>query len=113
MKVMELRVRKTQKYRDGWSFLDEWEDIGSYHIKAESPKIFDEEDHEDSFHQNLFVRVSSDASHSDIQRALEQELSGSSCQHEWDCCGCYSYYATARWLSDDLWLVLYSGSRNY
>lgn len=119
-----LQIRKTHGYRDGWSYLDEWEDIGTYEIEARGEKDYDPDSYEDAFSQVLMVRVESDASLDDIRRALQAAFSGSHCQHEYDCCGCYSYYATATPLTRDseakasgteasYWRVVYSGSRNY
>ena len=108
-----LEIRKTHRYRDGWSYEDEWEEIGEFEVMARGEKAYDDESYEEAFTQNLFVHVKSEASEEDIRRALQNTLSGSSCRHDYDCCGCYSYYAVASPLTRDYWLVKYSGSRNY
>lgn len=111
----DLSVRMTRTYRDGWAYLDQWESIGSYTIEARSKlEIVDDEDYCEPSFQKIFLRVESEFSDDEVKKALRSEFTHSSCQHDWDCCGCRSYYANeVKELSDGYWVVHQSSSRNY
>ena len=108
-----LSLRKTRRYVAGWAHEDEWEDIGSFDIVAKSDPDVDEYDACEGTRVVLFVEVDTDASPEQIRDALHASFSGSSCRHEYDCCGCWSTFATATHINHNLWRVETRSSRNY
>ena len=58
---------------------------------------------------------SNPASLEDIRQALRDTLSSNGCSHEYDCCGCRSYYVSRCDYEPESgeWLVTVSSSRNY
>jgi len=120
-----LQRRVTHKYRDGWSSMDEWDVLGT----ARVVRSYDErlaEDDEDDAGTVLLVEVKLNdgdpavANADTVRRALEDTFAGSSCTHDWDCCGCVSTHARARLLdgtpagaAGSSWLVVQTHYRNY
>lgn len=48
-----------------------------------------------------------------IRNALRNEFTSHGCHHEYDCCGCRSYYASFKQLTHRKWSVVVTSSRNY
>lgn len=115
-----LERRVTHKYVGTYRHEDEWEVLGRVYLLATGKSEYPEDDDdnlEDAYSQKLFVRVELydgvDASESDIKRALQDVYTSSGCHHDYDCCGCRSYYANASHLRDDMWMVDIYSSRNF
>lgn len=93
--MIYLRKRMTHKYRDGWSGLDQWNHVGTVKELAarrlEEPRDFD-----DGGVVGITVRAPAALARTDLRDALASYYSGSSCQHEHDCCGCAFYRASVR-----------------
>ena len=116
-----LERRLSHGYRDGWSYLDRWEVVGT----AERVTSYTggevaggEEDHcwRPGSVLRLNVKRENGVTDRAIADAIRSTFSGSSCQHDYDCCGC-----VRDWVSDvvkvdrdnDGWLVVISRSANY
>lgn len=110
-----LEVRLTRNFVGTWQHEDEWGVIGTF------DRIFTEmvsEDREDPCEPQTMrhiVRISCDEPQPKdrVVRALNDSNTIAGCSHEYDCCGCRSYYATARHLVEDLYEVMIDSSRNY
>lgn len=119
MQVFTALVRRvTHKYVGTYRHEDEWEDLGRvYRVATGEPEYPEGDNLEDAYSQKLFVRVELcdgvDASERDIKRALQDVYTSSGCHHDYDCCGCRSYYADASHLRDDMWMVDIYSSRNF
>ena len=77
-----LYKRITHKYRLGWSYEDEWAEMGE--MKALPVKK-----------DKQILIAPSKLAHLNLCSFIEQTLTQSHCRHEHDCCGCASYYARA------------------
>lgn len=111
-----LQKKLTHKYRDGWDYLDEWEGLGRYeHVMYGGVKEVN--DLEQSQSQEMLIRVTDiepTVTEDDIVRALKNTFTFSHCQHDYDCCGCRSYYAQKVLpLSKGYYLINQTSSRNY
>lgn len=92
IKVMEtitLAVRKTRKYNEGWSYLDNWDEIGSAVILKSKSKT---RAHSDSLRNVVMLEVTRYdglpvVTDDDIREAILDTMQ-QSCRHEHDCCGC-------------------------
>lgn len=111
---LERRVRRT--YRDGWSYLDPHEDVGTAIILQRSGyHVYDDDGYEGA-HSSvvLMVTSASNASPAKVKEAIQDTFGGSNCQHEYDCCGCWSSYAhNIHHVEDNIWSFDISASRNY
>lgn len=112
-----LSIRKSNKYRAGWGYLDEWEDFGTFEViaRGEDTREPDEDDYCFAFCTHLIVDVQLDQPEplEKTMQALRDYHSGSSCTHEYDCCGCISTWAAVQHINENRYHVLVSGSRNY
>lgn len=84
--TVELEVRLTHKYNDGWSYLDKHEYVGQAQAIAATKQKGDDE----YWRNTLLVKVVDchGVEPETIATALEDSFSGGRCQHEHDCCGC-------------------------
>lgn len=101
---LTLNLRKTFRFRDGWSHLDKFEELGELVIldvlvgkdeacedPCERPRVV------------LFVEITPappEIDRSQIEEALYSSLGGSSCTHEHDCCGCVAVSVEDVFFSD-------------
>jgi hypothetical protein len=107
--------RKTFKYRPGWAGLDRSEYVGT--VKVLAPTKIEEPSEDDDIscgpvYRFRVVARSADKG-KDFTAAIEDTLGGSSCQHEYDCCGCVSRFVRARRVSAREYAVIQSTSYNY
>lgn len=118
-KAIDLQHRLSHKFRDGWSSLDQWdEDVGTAHVLEHTPRTVDHYSVEgDSYAHSSFtvlVTSSGDRPLPDMEEVLQDSFGGSSCRHEYDCCGCWSYGVhNVERLDDSVWSFDISASRNY
>lgn len=85
----DLSKRESQHYSDGWSHLDRWSDLGK--AKALPMRQVREPSGIDGgavYLQRVIVK--GNASRKDVAQALRDTMGGTSCRHEYDCCGCAS-----------------------
>lgn len=96
MNELHLYERLTHQYRPGWRYLDDEE----YRGTAKILKLQLVEDNGIDGHQHKTrVIVPSNLANEDLTSVIEDTLNQSTCQHEHDCCGCASTYATAKRVS--------------
>jgi hypothetical protein len=90
METMRLRLRKTNKFNDGWSCLEDWEDVGevSLHRCSKTER--------NGNYTMRFLVVNDNHLAGDLSQAIRDTLSGSNCRHEFDCCGCASRSASVK-----------------
>ena len=113
-----LSLRRSHQYVGTWQDLDRWESIGSYMAVAWCSWSTDPDDMCEPIANISRVWVntgSHSASIDDIKQALRDTLTQSGCSHEYDCCGCRSYYVSRCDYEPESgeWLVTVSSSRNY
>jgi hypothetical protein len=130
--AISIESRLTSRYVQGYAHLDNWEQVcnartsKSYVVAAPS----DEEASDGGSTARLVVltpaeleaakatyrRVVSNGRPSFtkwMNRAIEESLSGGGCGHEYDCCGCASYYADAHRTKPREFSVIVRLSYNY
>lgn len=95
---MMLERRVTHKYVGSYQHEDEWETIGEYTVlSSQKWAPVDEEDFDPTepvkIVYTLLVVPNEDATIDDINTALKDTFTQVGCHHEYDCCGCRSYYA--------------------
>jgi hypothetical protein len=96
---MMLQRRVTHKYVGSYQHEDEWENVGEFTIlSTQKWKIVEEEDEFDPTEplkvvHTLLVVPNEEATLEDISIALKDTFTQVGCHHEYDCCGCRSYYA--------------------
>ena len=112
--MSSLSIRETRHYNTGYRHLDKWLTIGTFNVLA-STTVDDDDDLCEGRTTTMLVCVEVEPAYDEkqVERALSEEFSGSSCQHEYDCCGCRSFHATAEHLSKGHYKVVVSSSRNY
>jgi hypothetical protein len=98
MQTVNLFTRKTFKYADGYSHLDDSEYLAT--VKLTPPKLVQGGDHlwaSKNILQHLRLPVGADPKL--YAKALEDTMGGSRCRHEYDCCGCATRRIFTRMLS--------------
>jgi hypothetical protein len=110
-KRLTHRYVGTYQHEDRWEHVANADEIGRREIaRSES----DEEDPCDPKSYEIFLLIKSDKPDEEIAQAIRDSHTQSGCHHEWDCCGCRSYYAgKGERVTGDLWRVVVSSSRNY
>jgi len=117
MREHALELRRTNRYRDGWSRMDEWDTVGTYVVRRRFVEVLPDDADQDAEPGTLLMvetRLNGEQAFTvdQVKRALEQTMSGSSCTHDWDCCGCVSSYARADHMGQNDWRVLINYTRN-
>ena len=95
MQQITLTKRSTFRYASGWNYLEKWSDVGTAKFTP-LRKVRDagsELESGPTFVTHAVIPRGQDVEAS--QLAIEQTLSGTSCRHEYDCCGCVSTRAIA------------------
>jgi len=93
---IHLYKQLTHKYRSGWRHLDEEEYVGTVKLL---PFRKTADDGIDGNRSVTRVIAPSALRGIDLSGAINDTLSGSSCRHEHDCCGCASTYTDVRRVS--------------
>jgi len=94
-------LRKTWKYRDGWAGQDDWTFIQTVRLTP-AVQVREPRDYDDGGSWVQYARLPAGTSRkrkAEIIRAIQHTVSGNSCQHEHDCCGCAMHYATVKSIS--------------
>lgn len=90
-----LQERVTHRYRDGWAHEDQWRRLGD--VKVLPARCVEEpRDYDDGGVYLARAIIPRGMDPHAAKRALADTFSGSSCQHEWDCCGCESRYTSVK-----------------
>lgn len=112
-----LSVRKTNKYVGTYDYLDEWEDIGTMQqIGYEVHKDEEDDDYCEPMSQTYYLLITTEegVTTEQIVNALHDTFTKAGCHHEYDCCGCRSYYThDVENTTGNLWKVVVGSSRNY
>lgn len=115
--MLTLEKRLTHTYVGTYQHLDRWETIGTGDEIGSRELPLSEEEEEDYCEprrREVFILVKSDKPEDDIKQALHDSYTQHDCHHEYDCCGCRSYYARdIKRLTGDLWRVEVYSSRNF
>lgn len=104
-------ARRTYKYRDGWSHMDEWGKPLKFKILGgRITRLAEQYDEVDTY---VFRAIGDKrGDQAEQAQALRDTYSGSGCRHDYDCCGCVTRYATVRRLRPGVFFVRLSGYRN-
>jgi hypothetical protein len=114
-----MQFRLTHKYRDGYSYLDEYEDAARLELIACEMSRDNEDGCDETSRQTYVYRLISveDGYKNKLKRMFYSHLGGSSCTHDYDCCGCWTYRVNSVRRIHLGNVVLYkvevNGSRNY
>lgn len=120
MKPLELRI--THKYVGTYQHEDEWKVIGEYDIlQSIKWRKVDEDDYDptEPMAVDYWVKVTpEDATKEEVRKALKDSFTMGGCHHEYDCCGCRSYYAETPVLLEvgvdcEVWKIKVHSYRNY
>lgn len=98
MHTTSLSLNTTHHYGQGWKHLDAWIDLGP--VKLTAARVIERADGYErgpTTVQRARVRPGLDPRL--VEQALVDTLGGSSCQHEFDCCGCANRSVQVRKLS--------------
>ena len=110
--TLHLYNRLTHKYNPGWSHLDDHRYVGS--VKLLGGRITERsEDYDEGDTWLLRVVTPAKLKHTDLTQALRDTMGGSSCTHEYDCCGCASRHASVKRISPRAYSVRISVTYNY
>lgn len=113
-----LDLRITHKYQSGWSHLDKWTTVGTFDVLNRYKPVRDEDasDASDAGSTVLMLNVQPepDIDTETVRQAIRDTFGGSTCTHEYDCCGCVSnYVADLARIDDTRWFVQIRHLRNY
>lgn len=114
MELISVNKRTSHKYRDGWAHEDQWEHLGV--LKVTPAKVTEEGnryDEGDTYVRFARIQNISRKGFKMLKQGLQDTLSGSGCQHEYDCCGCASYRSIIRRVGPRLVLIHTRVSYNY
>lgn len=110
-----IESRLSNGYVGTWQHLDNWQAVGTATILATGTICPDADDYCDPLQTIQLVAVETDEPEQPetIRKALAATNTQSGCSHDWDCCGCRSYWAHADHLTGNLYRVTINSSRNY
>jgi phosphatidate phosphatase APP1 len=113
---VDIEHRVTRKYRDGWSYLDRQEYIGKA-IVLDQSRWTTWDDSGTIIHTvNTIMLVTNEEQVPPkyICEAIRDTFGGSSCQHDYDCCGCFSTHVSGIEVMDgDIYKFSTTATQNY
>lgn len=112
MQMIEVSPRLTNDYQSGWSHLEEWGDAIRVKLLKWKPSKSDPNDSYEGYTKMTRAIAPQGVDDELVARALSDTLSGSSCRHEHDCCGCKLFHAQVKKIRHRTWLVKLSISYN-
>jgi hypothetical protein len=113
MQHINLYLRRTFRYADGWASLDQHSYLQT--VRAPAPRVI-EEDWGWGGVLRYTLKVPGQLSRKDhvaLKRAIYHTMGGSTCRHEWDCCGCIRRMVSVQRVSKREYSVRISAYRNY
>lgn len=140
MTTISLEKRETRKYVGTCQYLDRWSLVANADEIGSRPLPLSDEDQEDLCEpqsREVFILITAWApdlaerwanlppnedpeidqqkwATAELKQAIRDTYTQAGCSHEYDCCGCRSYYASEPELvTGDLWKVIVSSSRNF
>lgn len=109
--------RLTRKWADGWKYMDEHETIGKYECLGRVHTSGHDDDMTERSKTITVFMVGASVNQDEAISSLEEQESGTSCQHEYDCCGCWHYRAectdVATIGASKIYTIVTGGYRNY
>lgn len=105
MEKIEVSPCITNNYQSGWSNLEQWGDAIPVKLLKWKRCKSDPNDSYEGYTKKTRVIAPQGADDKLVARAISDTLSGSSCRHEHDCCGCKIYHAQVRKIRHRTWLV--------
>lgn len=112
MQTVEIYKRLSHRFNPGWSSRDNWAWLGT--LKLTPAKVVREGNgYDDGGTYLQYARIPADVDRQQLAWAVQDTMSGSSCRHEYDCCGCQSTSVRTKFLSTRLLQVRVSVSYNY
>lgn len=97
--IIALQIRLTHKYVGTYQHEDEWETLGEYEVlssqkwKPIDDEEFDPTDTIKNFYEVVVRTYGSEHKAEKITQALRDQFTQVGCHHDYDCCGCRSFYA--------------------
>ena len=110
--TIHIYDRLTYRYHDAWRHLDGEQYIGEAKQLGLTRRI-QPAGYDDGGEYHFRVIAPSALKGRDLSRPISQTLSGSSCTHEYDCCGCASTRASVRRIDRRTYSVKLAVSFNY
>lgn len=115
-----LELRMTHKYVGSYQHEDEWKVVGKYDVvhTEKWKQVIGEDDFDPTdplkYIYQVMVYPSDDVTVEEVRQALQDSFTQIGCHHEYDCCGCRSFYAKkpAQLLNGE-WQVEVNSYRNY
>lgn len=109
-----LHRRLTGRYAHGFSHLDRWARAGTAKVLPWR-RVEEGNGHDDigTYLVHAVVKPAAGATRQDAARALRDSLDGTSCQHEFDCCGCRIQRARVLHVRGRKVVLRVAVSRNY
>lgn len=110
--IINLEVRKTRRYVDTCSHLDDWEPVGR--AKVMPQRLVREGnglDDQGTYLLHAWIPAGQDPELS--RRALADHFTSEGCTHEYDCCGCWSMSASVKRVTRRAFAVRIEYRRNY
>ena len=114
-----IELRQTRRYVGTFQHLDQWTEIGEadvYMREAEDCGPEDEPDLTEPRVQHGLVhmtRIGAGVTAEQVKKALADTFSKHDCHHEYDCCWCRSYSATADHICGPIFKLTITSSRNF
>ena len=111
-----LEIRRTRRYVGTYRHLDRWDRVGTLRRVQTHVRDIDPEDPCEPLEHQHIVCVEADRGvpSDQIEAALRDHYSSAGCAHEWDCCGCRSFYAeSVTRLDRSRYAVRVLSSRNF
>jgi hypothetical protein len=94
-----MRLRLTNKYNDGGEV--------SLHRCSKTER------NEDGNYTMRFLVINDNHLAGDLSQAIRDTLSGSNCQHQFDCCGCASRSASVKRKNNNVYKVTVTVTHNF
>ena len=101
-----------QQYAEGWRHLEREAFTGTVKVLGATYQS-EGEGYDDGGFSRFRVVAPSTLKRQDLTRAIAQTLGGSSCRHDYDCCGCATHRASVKRVSPREYAVQISVSYNY
>ena len=104
--TLDLDLRRSHKYVDTCSDLDDWENIGKLDVLSQG-------EWDDRVVLFVETRLDTLVTRREVRNAIEQCFEIRSCHCSYDCCGCRLVYANAQQVKSNLWRVELTTSQNF
>lgn len=121
MHAQSIELRKTRTYVGTFQHLDEWQEIGTAEIyMTEAKHVGDDDGEEPDFTEPMvqhglvhFTKLNDGVTQAQVLQALRDSFTKNDCHHEYDCCGCRSFTASAKHVAGPVYKLTIGSSRNF